>query len=242
MQNLNRIFLAKYIIFFLAFLQSFNCQANTMKLSLADSLFAIQNYQEAFTIYEDLLINDEVYSPAMLLKMAFVAEGTGDYSSASFYLAKYYDQNPNPRVITKIKALTEQSNLYGYELDDSDRFLKFLTDLQEELTSIFSILLVLSLILLVAFRKKVDHPKYFLPSIMFLLLTFISNNFLFQASTGIVTGSPTLIMEKPTAGGKLLSVVDPGHRVIIKSSKDIWYEVDWEGKKVFIKKEHITKL
>ena len=213
-----------------------------MKLSLADSLFAIQNYQEALSLYEDLLTNDEVYSPAMLLKMAFVAEGMGDYSNASFYLAKYYDQNPNPRVITKIKALTEQSNLFGYELDDSDRFLKFLTDLQEELTSVFSILLVVSLILLVAFRKKVDHPKYYFPSILFLLLTFISNNFLFQASTGIVTGSPTLIMEKPTAGGKLLSVVDPGHRVIIKSSKDIWYEVNWGGKKVFIKKEHITKL
>jgi len=242
MQNLNRIFLTKFIIFFLAFLQSFNCQANTMKLSLADSLFAIQNYQEALSLYEDLLTNDEVYSPAMLLKMAFVAEGMGDYSNASFYLAKYYDQNPNPRVITKIKALTEQSNLFGYELDDSDRFLKFLTDLQEELTSVFSILLVVSLILLVAFRKKVDHPKYYFPSILFLLLTFISNNFLFQASTGIVTGSPTLIMEKPTAGGKLLSVVDPGHRVIIKSSKDIWYEVNWGGKKVFIKKEHITKL
>jgi tetratricopeptide (TPR) repeat protein len=242
MQTLNRIFLTKFIIFFLTFLQSFNCQANTMKLSLADSLFAIQNYQEALSLYEDLLTNDEVYSPAMLLKMAFVAEGMGDYSNASFYLAKYYDQNPNPRVITKIKVLTEQSNLFGYELDDSDRFLKFLTDLQEELTSVFSILLVLSLILLVAFRKKVDHPKYYFPSILFLLLTFISNNFLFQASTGIVTGSPTLIMEKPTAGGKLLSVVDPGHRVIIKSSKDIWYEVNWGGKKVFIKKEHITKL
>jgi len=242
MQTLNRIFLTKFIIFFLTFLQSFNCQANTMKLSLADSLFAIQNYQEALSLYEELLTNDEVYSPAMLLKMAFVAEGMGDYSNASFYLAKYYDQNPNPRVITKIKVLTEQSNLFGYELDDSDRFLKFLTDLQEELTSVFSILLVLSLILLVAFRKKVDHSKYYFPSILFLLLTFISNNFLFQASTGIVTGSPTLIMEKPTAGGKLLSVVDPGHRVIIKSSKDIWYEVNWGGKKVFIKKEHITKL
>ncbi|MFD2202152.1 hypothetical protein [Shivajiella indica] len=205
-------------------------------------MFAAQNYQEAFSIYEDLLINDEIFSPAMLLKMAFVAEGTGDYSKASFYLAKYYDQNPNPRVITKIKALTEQSNLIGYELDDSDRFLKFLTDLQEELTSIFSILLILSLILLVAYRKRVDQPKYYFPTIFFLILTFISNNFLFQATTGIVTGSPTLVMEKPTAGGKLLSVVDPGHRVVIKSSKDIWYEVNWGGKKVFIKKENITKL
>jgi tetratricopeptide (TPR) repeat protein len=242
MQSVNRIFLTKFIIFFIGFLQSFNCQANTLKLSLADSLFAAQNYQEAFSAYEDLLVNDEVYSPSMLLKMAFVAEGTGDYAKASFYLAKYYDQNPNPRVITKIKSLTEQANLIGYELADSDRFFKIATDFQEELTSVFSFLLILSLILLVALRKKADQPKYYLPAIMFLILTFISNNFLFQASTGIVTGSPTLVMEKPTAGGKLISVVDPGHRVIIKSSKDIWYEVNWGGKKVFIKKEHITKL
>jgi tetratricopeptide (TPR) repeat protein len=242
MQSANRIFLAKFIIFFITFLQSFNCQADTKKLSLADSLFNAQNYQEAFGVYEDLLQNDEVFSPSMLLKMAFVAEGTGDFSKASFYLAKYYDQNPNPRVITKIKALTEQANLMGYELDDSDRFLKIITDLQEELTSVFSVLLIVSLILLIVFRKKVDHPKYYLPTVLFLILVFISNNFLFQAPTGIVTGSPTLIMDKPTAGGKLLSVVDPGHRVIIKSTKDIWYEVNWAGKNAYVKKEHITKL
>ncbi len=242
MPNLNRIFITKLLIFFICFIQSFNCQADISRLQKADSLFVTKNYQEAMIIYEDLLQNDETYSSAMLLKMAFISEGIGDYSNGSFYLAKYYDLNPNPRVITKIKTLTEQSNLIGYELNDKDRFMKFLTDLQMEITSVFSLLLILSLILLFVFGKTTDKPKYYLPSFVFLILAFLANNFLSEPNTGIVTGSPTLVMDKPTAAGKLLKVAYPGHRVVIKSSKDIWYEVTWGNQKGFIKKENITQL
>lgn len=242
MQNLNRIFLTKLIIFFAVILQSFNCQADTGKLNLADSLFSHQSYQEAYIIYQNLLENEEVFSPAMLLKMAFVAEGKGDYSKASFYLAKYYDQNPNPRAITKIKTLTEQSNLKGYELSDLDRLKNFLTDFQSEITALFTFILIISLILLIRFRNKADSTKYYLPSVLFLILAFMSNNFLNGPKTGIVTGTPTLIMDQPTAGGKLLDIVDPGHRIVVKSSKDIWYEVKWGNQTAYIKKEHITRL
>lgn len=242
MPNQNRIFITKLIIFFTAFLQSFNCQADISRLQKADSLFATKNYQEALIIYEDLLHKEETYSPAMLLKMAFISEGKGDYSTGSFYLAKYYDLNPNPRVITKIKTLTEQSNLIGYELNDRDRFMKFLTDLQMEITSVFAFFMMLSLILLFVFRKKADKPRYYLPSLLFILLTFVANNFLSVPNTGIVTGSPTLVMDKPTSAGKLVKVAYPGHRVVIKSSKDIWYEVFWGNQKAFIKKENITQL
>ncbi|WP_367127655.1 hypothetical protein [Mongoliibacter sp.] len=205
-------------------------------------MFNNQNYQEAFLIYEDLLQNDESYSPAMLLKMAFISEGIGDYSQASFYLAKYYDENPNQRVITKIKALTEQSTLIGYELSDRDRFLRFLTDLQSEITATISVILIFSLILLLFYFKGNIKPKYYLPSIILIIMAFIANNFLDAQKTGIITGSPTLIMDKPTAGGKLINVVDPGHRVVIKSSKDIWYEVKWGEKRGYVKKENITRL
>lgn len=242
MPNLNRIFITKLLIFFISFLQSFNCQADISELQKADSLFATKNYQEAMIIYENLLQNEETFSPAMLLKMAFISEGIGDYSNGSFYLAKYYDVNPNPRVITKIKTLTEQSNLIGYELNDKDRFMKFLTDAQMEITSAFAFLLVLSIILLFVFRKTADKPIHYLPSFLFLIMVFVANNFLSEPRTGIVTGSPTLVMDKPTAAGKLLKVASPGHRVVIKSSKDIWYEVTWGNQKGFIKKENITQL
>ncbi|WP_317047871.1 tetratricopeptide repeat protein [Cognataquiflexum aquatile] len=205
-------------------------------------MFSTKNYQEAMLVYEDLLNNEETFSPAMLLKMAFISEGKGDYSSASFLLAKYYDQNPNQRVISKIKTLTEQVNLIGYDLDDSDRLFKFITDFQTELSSTFSFLLFLSLILLFVFRTKADKPMYYLPTVVLIILVFVINNFLSEPKTGIVTGSPTLIMDQPTAGGKLIEVVEPGHRVIIKSTKDVWYEVTWGEKVAFVKKDNITRL
>ncbi|WP_245531107.1 tetratricopeptide repeat protein [Belliella baltica] len=205
-------------------------------------MFKTNNYQEAMAVYENLLQNDEVFSPAMLLKMAYISEGKGDFSKASFYLAKYYDINPNPRVITKIKTLTEQPNLVGYEITDWDRFFKFTSDLQQEITLVFLSLLLISFILLFIFQQKANKPKYYVPSIILIFLVFASNNFLKRSSTGIVTGSPTIIMDKPTAGGKLIKNVDPGHRVIIKSSKDIWYEIEWGKQKAFVKKESITKL
>lgn len=211
-------------------------------LDKADSLFVNKNYKEALLIYEDILYEEKAQSPAMLLKMAFISEGMGDFSSASLYLAKFYDINPNPRAITKIKTLTEQSNLIGYELDDTDRFMKFITDLQMEITSFFAFLLLVSLILLFVLREKATKPQHYLPTGLLIICVFAANNFLQNPKTGIVTGSPTLVMDKPTAGGKLIRKVDPGHRVIIKSSKDIWHEITWENKKAYIKKENITQL
>ncbi len=242
MPNLKRIFLSNLMIFLIALLQSFNCQADINKLQKADSLFNTKNYQEAMKVYEDLFENDQSYSPAMLLKMAFISEGKGDYSQASFFLTKYYDTNPNPRVITKIKTLTSQSNLVGYTLSDRDRFFKFLTDLQQEITSGLAFLLIISLILLFIYKMKADKAKYYLPSFILIFLIFVSNNFLKDAPTGIVTGSPTLIMDKPTAGGNLIQNVDPGHRVIIKSSKDVWFEIEWGNRNAFVRKESISRL
>jgi len=242
MQTKHTIFLTKFLIFFLTFIQSFNCQANNISLQKADSLFSNKNYKEALELYEQLFEIEEAYSPAMVLKMAFITEGMGDFSKASFYLAKFYDLNPNPRVITKIKTLTEQSRLMGYELSDKDRFFQFLSDLQLEITASLAFLLVSSLILLVIFKQRANKPIHYIPSILLILLIFLSNNFLSGPNTGIITGSPTLIMDQPTSAGNLIENVDPGHRVVIKSTKDIWYEINWGNKKAYIKKESVTKL
>jgi hypothetical protein len=78
--------------------------------------------------------------------------------------------------------------------------------------------------------------------VFLIIALFVSNNFLSEPKTGIITGSPTLIMDSPTAAGKLLYSVEPGHRVIIKASKDIWYEVLWKDKKSYVKKDNVTRL
>jgi len=73
-------------------------------------------------------------------------------------------------------------------------------------------------------------------------IIFVSNNFLDGPETGIVTGNPSLIMSAPSAGGNLIRQVGPGHRVIIRSSTDIWYQIEWEDRKAFVKKSQISKI
>ncbi len=84
MQNINRIFIVNFIIFFSLLLQSVNCQANNKKLFFADSLFQVESYQEAYKEYQNLLHEEKAYSPAMLLKMAYIAEGMGKFSNPVF--------------------------------------------------------------------------------------------------------------------------------------------------------------
>ncbi len=234
-----RFFIAKLILFFLFTYQITDCQANVSDLNLADSLFAEKKYQEALIIYESIL-DEDAYSPAMLLKMAFIAEGVGDFPRSTLYLSKYYSHNPNPQVIAKIKTLTNQATLVGYNVSDQQKFFKFLIDLKQEITTTFALLLLLFLISIFLLPKK--RNGLYAPAIVLLVLTFVSNNFLMDKETAIVIGAPTLIMDQPTSAGNLIRKVDAGHRVVIKSAKDIWYEIEWNEKTAYIKKENLSKI
>jgi tetratricopeptide (TPR) repeat protein len=242
MPNLQRIFITKFIIFFLILMQSINCQANNQTLNLADSLFNSQNYKEALVMYENLLIQEQSYTPSMLLKMAFITEGMGDYPKTTLYLSKYYDYNPNQRITNKIKTLTDQSNLHGYNVSDGEQFFRLVVEQREKIIFFLGLCLVISLVLIIKYRDKADKPRFFLPSFIIIILIFLANNFLYTPQRAIITGSPTLIMDKPTAGGNLIRKVDVGHRVKVNSSKDIWYEIEWEDQKAFVKKQSLTKL
>ncbi|MDN3669626.1 SH3 domain-containing protein [Echinicola jeungdonensis] len=241
MQNINRIFIVNFIIFFILFLQSVNCQADSEKLIFADSLFKTGSFKEAYQEYQNILQEDNSYSPAMLLRMAYIAEGMGQFNEATFYLSKYYDYNPNSKIISKIKSLTSQSELKGYEVSDRAQFFKILTNNQQTITGVLALLLVLSLILNLS-RKNQDQPKYYIPIMILLILVFLSNNFLESPKKGVIKGNPTVIMDQPTAGGNLIKKVGPGHRVTIDGSTDIWYHIKWDGKKAYVKKDKVAEI
>ncbi|WP_317045496.1 SH3 domain-containing protein [Algoriphagus antarcticus] len=204
-------------------------------------MFNSRSYKEAMEIY-DSNYQSGIYSPAMLLKMAFIAEGIGDNERATLYLSKYYDLDPNPQAITKIKSLTGQSSLVGYEVSDGQRFMIFLTEYQNYIVGVLVVFLVLSIVAIWISGRKSETTQNFWPTILLIILIFVANNFLNGPRTGLVTSSPTFIVSKPTAGGELVDMVEPGHRVRIKSSKDIWYEVEWKDHRAYIKKEDVTRL
>ncbi|MDN3687568.1 SH3 domain-containing protein [Cyclobacterium jeungdonense] len=218
-----------------------DCQANNLaSLQKADSLFSQKKYKEALKIYEDILYEENTYSPAMLLKMSFISEGMGEFGQASLFLSRYYEHNPNPEVIDKIKSLTNQSRLEGYELSDQDRFLSVLVEYKMEITAFFALLLVVCLIM--AFILPGKRSVFVLPASVFLILAFVSNNFIHTSETAIVTGSPVLIMDSPSAAGNLVRRVEAGHRVTISSSQDIWYKITWENREAYIKKSDVSKI
>ena len=220
-------------------LQSISSQADTGSLFNADSLFQSKNYQEALVIYESILIEDQAYSPAMLLKMAFISEGMGDYPKTILYLSKYYEHNPNPQIPSKIKELTNQNSLVGYSMSDSEQFMSILRDNGQLITAVLGLLLILSLVALVLNGFKTG---YAVASLFLIGMAALSNNFLHKPQTGIVTGSPSLIMDHPSAGGNLIRQVGSGHRVVIKSSVDMWYKVEWGDQTAYIRKDQVTKI
>lgn len=241
MPNPKSIFLTKLSLFFLLLLQSIHCQANVPQLLVADSLFAQRSYKEALEIYQ-LNYQLGVYSPSMLLKMAFITEGIGDKENATLYLSKYYDLSPNPQTITKIKSLTGQSELVGYEVSDAMRFVLFLVEFKEIIVGGLTLTLVISLIFLWSKGNKLTEARFYWPSVMLISFIFVANNFLKSQNAALVTKSPTLIVSKPSAGGEMVDMVEPGHRVKILASKDIWYEVEWKEKIAYIRKDNVTRL
>lgn len=208
---------------------------------IADSLFTQRSYKEAMEIYQ-LNYQLGIYSPAMLLKMAFISEGIGDKENAALYLSKYYDLSPNPQTITKIKGLTGQNELVGYEVSDGMRFVLFLVEYKEIVVAVLALLLVVSLTYSWSKREIPSEAKFYWPAAFLIALIFVVNNFLKGPNTGLVTGSPTYIVSKPSAGGELVDRVEPGHRVKIRSSKDVWYEVEWKDQIAYIKKDKVTRL
>lgn len=178
----------------------------------------------------------------MLLKMAFISEGIGDNENATLYLSKYYDLSPNPQTITKIKSLTGQNELIGYEVSDGMRFVLFLVEYKEIIVAALTLVLIMSLIFLWSKGKKLTEARFYWPSVILITLIFATNNFLQAPNAALVTKSPTLIVSEPSAGGELVDLVEPGHRVKIKASKDIWYEVEWKEKIAYIRKDNVTRL
>ncbi|AEL25641.1 hypothetical protein [Cyclobacterium marinum] len=241
MPNLRWIFLVFLSAFSLVYPHQADSQVEgKTNLSTADSLFAEKKYKEALKVYENILYQENAYSPAMLIKMGFISEGLGDYGKASLYLSKYYDYNPNPEVIDKIKSLTGQASLEGYQISDQDRFLRLLLDYKTTITGAAALLMLVFLILVFVFPAK--RTVFYYPAILFLIITFVSNNFLNKPDTGIITGGPVLIMDSPSSAGNLIRRVEAGHRVTISSSKDMWYEIEWGNKTAYVRKADISKI
>lgn len=213
-------------------------------LQQADSLFAEKQYTESIKLYEQLYLEAEMASPAMLLKMAFIQEGLGEFSEALYYLSQYYLLTSDETVVQKIKDLSEEHNLRGYDFTDLDYIQVYLKKYQY---LFIYILLAIALSGLAYFflkgRKQPDKPYGFgVAYLVLLALLFYLTNFSLSPAHAVIVDSNTYIMTAPSAGAEVVKISEKGHKVKVAGQQDVWMQIEWNGEIAFIRQDNLRLL
>src|SRR5688500_16903409 len=101
MQRPFSIFLAASIAFVLTTFTISHAQTSGYRLKTADSLFQAKRYTQSLEHYEEIL-RQRQYTPAMLLKMAYINEGLNQIGSAMYYLNLYHTATGDKSVLRKM--------------------------------------------------------------------------------------------------------------------------------------------
>jgi tetratricopeptide (TPR) repeat protein len=234
-----------YIFFFLstfslpeAFAQNYEA-----KLKKADSLFFVKKYTNALSLYQEIHENSDQFSLQMLLKMAFIKEALGDYTSALLYLNLYYNYNPNKKVLKKMEDLASKYQLQGYRYTDLEYFISLYNQYYYYIVFFFLACAMTYYIYLVT--KKVRRKKLGLRPLLFMIIlgaAFGLTNFEIIPPKGIINTSGTYLMSAPSAASEPLTLLDKGHRVMILDKEDVWYQIQWEDKEAYILESNLIKI
>ncbi|MFD1754642.1 SH3 domain-containing protein [Rufibacter sediminis] len=219
-------------------------QSSTKSLQEADSLFNQHQYTQALTIYERLLSQKRLYSPQMLLKMAYIQEGLQQYTHSMHYLQLFYSKHPTRSVLRKMEEVGLQQHLSGYEYTDwnffKTQFYKYYTQILELL--LVGAVIAITLLLRNWTRKQPISIEAKGGFLLYLGFLFYFTNFLSLDQQGIIQNSNVPIMTAPSAGAGLVATVSLGHKVDILGEEDIWYRIEWKNQTAYIRKNNLLLL
>jgi len=218
-------------------------QHNNTALIKADSLFMHQKFIQSFDIY-DSIYDNQMATPAMLLKMSYIKEGLGDYSSAQYYLNEYYLATNNDLALTKMEELAKEKELLGYETNDLNfiinLYYKHFKWLTLGVLTIALLLFMFFLIQLFKFKSVPPITTFFLASTLIGLTILI--NFGKSYNKGIITKNNAFVMAAPSAGANVIDVIGKGNKVVIENKTDVWLQIEWKEQKGYIKNNNVRLL
>ncbi len=207
------------------------------KIDRADSLFRQRKYTDALKLFEEVLESKEdkrkgYFTYRMLLQMAYISEGLSDYASTMYYLNLYYLNNPEQKVLDKISELASKNKLIGYEPNDVEYLVALYKKNQVWFLS-FIFALFLSFLGFLIYRrakgKEILYPSIAL-SFALAIFFFIYNYYGLDWKKGIVKNEKVFLMNAPSAGGDMVSMLNKGDCVQIIGQEDVWYKVRWKDK------------
>ena len=224
------------------FAHGVNAQIFSRQLAYADSLFKVKQYTQSLEIYEEVLAAKQ-YSPAMLLKMAFIQEGLGKASKSLYYLNVYYLATGDDQALLKMQELATKNNLQGYENQDSDHFYYLVNKYGYLISLLLASAALFALAWIYTQKRKGRKPIPAVVAFMiFLVLLAVNVNFPLKDSTVMITRSDTYLMSGPSAGANVIGVVDEGHKLRRLNKKDVWLEVQWFDQPVYVKENRVTPI
>lgn len=216
--------------------------AQNLQLKSADSLFSVQKYTEAYKKYEEVF-DQNLASPAMLVKMAFIQEGLGNYADALYYLNLYYNKTSDKLAAAKMRELAEEHSLEGYEYSDLRYITGFFRKYNTEITAC---LLAFSLFLVAySYRQfKIGYrPAISLGlQLVTLCLIAILTNGWFIKDKAIINQDNALLMTGPSAGAEPIDFAAKGNKVTLLSSDPLWSEIAWGEGRVYIRTKNLKVL
>ncbi len=230
------------IVLFLSNLKAFS-QSENKTLFMADSLFANQKFTQSFKLY-DSIYHLKKATPSMLLKMAYIKEGLGDFTLAQYYLNEYYLATNNEQALTKMEKLAKEKGLTGYETND----LNLILSLYYKHFQWLSLgILILAIALFAFFLIQLIKSKQVPPVTSFFLLAsllglFLLINFGKSYNKALIIKNNTFVMAGPSAGADVIDVIGKGNKVSINNHKDVWLQIDWDGQTGYIKSGNVRLL
>ncbi|MGG7666666.1 hypothetical protein [Dyadobacter sp. BHUBP1] len=218
--------------------------ANRKELKTADSLFAIARYAEAQTLYKKNFSLTEKNSQVLLLKLAFLAEKTNNYTDCLFFLSKLALVQPSRHLFEKMDKLAKEQNLSGYEFDDYNYFIIFYRKYGDYIPILLLTLGTYIVVIMVTkTRRKEPILQIHKVSIIVYLLALLGIlNVPSLYQTCIIVNENTFLRDEPSSAAGVVDKVGKGHKLTIIGSVDHWDRVIWNNRIVYIRKSDLWNI
>jgi tetratricopeptide (TPR) repeat protein len=237
-----RKLLFSFWLFFL-FWQGATAQSPFMQLLKADSLFETKKYTQSFEIYKNILETSDQFSPRMLLRMGFIKEGLGDYTSALYYLNLFYSFNSDKEVLKKMEEIASRYKLSGYDYSDLEYFISLYNEYYYYIITFFLMAAVSFYLYMII--KKTSKSKLGVSPLLFMIIlsaAYYLTNYSLTSPKGILTNAHTPLMSFPSGGANLIEFVGKGHRVTLLGKEDIWYKILWNDKPAYVREVNLVLI
>ncbi len=211
-------------------------------LSEADSLFTLQEYTSAISIYDDIYQSGYI-SPQMALKMAYIYEGLEDYTNTLFFLKSYHALTHDAKVLEKMERLASKHNLSGYQVSDESLIMNYILGNRSTILYIIGAIALVTLvaIILLTAEKKTFNPVLYFFFLTLLLFGAVYNIQLFSNRQGIIY-QPTYVMSDPSAASELVAILPAGNQVNIRRNNGIWVHIKSADTTGYIRNHQIKPI